>query len=1041
MKNIENLITEYDDFRYWLKNDLKNQNEINQGSCYLIDENWINNLENCIDKFYNTNNKFSFPSQNPKLINNFSELINCIQKNQKLDFINHSLINYKYRNLKKNEIIYFVGNNKIIIDFNDYRENKALLIDNPFNKNQIRNNSYVIIKNNNPNQLYIDLLSIRYNFNNVIKSKYNKIVIPFEKYIKKINNDKNPLKKDLLRIFINIFYYEKALNKNKRDIFNNKENDYFYLIEPEWINKYKDHYHYSELFKLLSKENYKMNYNYNDLDKYINDIIDKYINEEVFDFDLKNNKFINRNSNKINSSLTTKQYYIMHPKIFGLIQKYESINNKIDLEPKKLIIKNNNYIFIDYYGNNIFIGDFNNNLFTFKYVLSYNSDEILESELEYLFELNYSIREYIKNSHCNENESKVQKIMNNEEVIGELRILNINESNYRKINNIQKNKPINKRNNSEIKSNTIIVNKNNHRKILSFDEETKDDSIEDTNKENLCFSDQNIKYNISSPKANKEIKKIKNYEKANKNEIKNNKSSEEITTLNSTISKKNEEIENLKDKINELKNIIKENELSNKERNMKDEEINKRYKEIIDKEREFNKKINFLEDRENQLEKEEKDMERKRKEFQQDLEDNKRIRKENNELNRQNEALKNEIKILQNQKRNLNNGRTNKYKDLRKEPILSYLKPTLVGLNNIGATCFMNSTLQCLSQTKALTNFFLDKKHINKITNNNIAVKNKNALQLSPAFLELINKLWDDNGNKSFSPNKFMNIINNMNPLFKTGQAGDAKDFIIFILEQLHKELKSSVNKSGNKNQQLLNQYDKNNAFNHFFNDFKKECSIISDIFFGFTETTNECLYCKNWYNSNGQSNPICYNYGIFNCLIFPLEEVKNMKYNNMKYNNMKYNNNSVSLDDCFYYNQKSEYFTGENRNYCNICKLLYDSIYTSKLFISPNVLVIILNRGKGNIYNIKLDFSERIDITKFVIQKEMPKIRYELYGVITHIGQSGPNAHFIASCKSPVDSKWYRYNDAIVSPINNIKNEVFNFGTPYILFYQKINY
>ena len=28
MKNIENLITEYDDFRYWLKNDLKNQNEI-----------------------------------------------------------------------------------------------------------------------------------------------------------------------------------------------------------------------------------------------------------------------------------------------------------------------------------------------------------------------------------------------------------------------------------------------------------------------------------------------------------------------------------------------------------------------------------------------------------------------------------------------------------------------------------------------------------------------------------------------------------------------------------------------------------------------------------------------------------------------------------------------------------------------------------------------------------------------------------------------------------------------------------------------------
>ena len=37
-------------------------------------------------------------------------------------------------------------------------------------------------------------------------------------------------------------------------------------------------------------------------------------------------------------------------------------------------------------------------------------------------------------------------------------------------------------------------------------------------------------------------------------------------------------------------------------------------------------------------------------------------------------------------------------------------EPILIGLNNIGATCFMNSTLQCLSQTKALTDYFLQKK-------------------------------------------------------------------------------------------------------------------------------------------------------------------------------------------------------------------------------------------------------------------------------------------------------------------------------------------
>ena len=112
--------------------------------------------------------------------------------------------------------------------------------------------------------------------------------------------------------------------------------------------------------------------------------------------------------------------------------------------------------------------------------------------------------------------------------------------------------------------------------------------------------------------------------------------------------------------------------------------------------------------------------------------------------------------------------------------------------------------------------------------------------------------------------------------------------------------------------------------------------------------------------------------------------------------------------------------------------------MYTSKIFSSPNVLVLILNRGKGNIYDVKLDFTETIDLTQFVLQKDKPQMIYNLYGVITHIGQSGPSAHFMASCKSPIDNKWYRFNDAMINPINNIQKEVIEFGTPYILFYQK---
>ena len=162
------------------------------------------------------------------------------------------------------------------------------------------------------------------------------------------------------------------------------------------------------------------------------------------------------------------------------------------------------------------------------------------------------------------------------------------------------------------------------------------------------------------------------------------------------------------------------------------------------------------------------------------------------------------------------------------------------------------------------------------------------------------------------------------------------------------------------------------------------------------------------------------------------------MKNNSLYNKNIQITNNEVSLYDCFFYNQKTDYFTGENRNYCNICNQLYDSMFTSKIFVSPNILIIILNRGRGNIYDVKLNFSEEIDISQFILQKECPKLIYNLYGVITHIGESGPNAHFVASCKSPIDKQWYRNNDSIVNPITNINNEIINFGVPYILFYQK---
>ena len=201
------------------------------------------------------------------------------------------------------------------------------------------------------------------------------------------------------------------------------------------------------------------------------------------------------------------------------------------------------------------------------------------------------------------------------------------------------------------------------------------------------------------------------------------------------------------------------------------------------------------------------EIENKRKELQNDLKRNQNMKQEYDNLIFQNQQLMNEIQQKQNQLNGLTRKINQEKSGIQKNqsqslseppkplsPIRTYEKPTLIGLNNIGATCFMNATLQCFSQTKDLTNYFLKPQNKSKIINNNIANNKNNEPQLSPIYLDLINKLWAKNSySKNFSPTIFMNTIEEMNPLFKQGQPGDSKDFIIFILEQFHKELKKAI--------------------------------------------------------------------------------------------------------------------------------------------------------------------------------------------------------------------------------------------------------
>ena len=398
------------------------------------------------------------------------------------------------------------------------------------------------------------------------------------------------------------------------------------------------------------------------------------------------------------------------------------------------------------------------------------------------------------------------------------------------------------------------------------------------------------------------------------------------------------------------------------------EDIERREKELNEREKEFNKKMNFLEDKENQIEKEKNELLK---------------------LKQKNSQLDSSSQSQSTVQSSINGSQVVKIR-----PLDSYKSPTLIGLNNIGALYIMNSFLQCLSQTKQLTNYFLDEKNKEKIFKNNIALNNNNTFQLSPFYYELVQKLWDKNGSKSYSPDKIKNIIEQMNPSFKAGQAINAKDFIDFILMKLHQELYKITN--SNQNIEPFDPYNQQSSLMHSINKSKRQGSIITDVFTGYYEETNLCLYCKNLYNSRNQNPPIKYSYKMFNCLDFPLEEIKTMKNDSFKNQNISINNNRISLFECFFYDQSSFISEGKKNKICPMCQQISDSMFTKKLFISPNILILILNREQGNKSDVKLDYSETIDITQFVIYKDVPQIIYNLYGVIAQTGQSGSNTHFV---------------------------------------------